>query len=649
MYRILVLLAFVLAAFTARAENAILVLDESGSMWAQLEGKTRIEIARAVIGDMLAQVPAERALGLVAYGHRREGDCSDIEEIVPVGTDRATILARVNAMKPKGKTPLTDGVRFAAQKLNYTEGKATVILVSDGAESCNKDPCALGRELEAAGADFTVHVVGFALESETESAGLRCLAEATGGRYFAARDAQQLSAALIATVAAPLPAPPVAAPTTGHIVLRATELDGGPEIASGLAWRVAAAGSEPVFSADNAGVAEATIAPGKYVAQVQRADGSKGSAAFELQAGAERTVTIPLELVLQATLTLIPANTAPAGSKVSVQWTGPDRDGDFVTVVAKGDVPTAYNSYAYTKAGNPASLSLPAFAGDYEVRYVLGRPSRVLAAVPYTVTPANATVEAPAKVSAGAAFPITWTGPNAHGDWLTIIAPDAAASEYASYVDAGNPSPATLNAPLAPGNYELRYVAAGVNVLVRKPISVKAVAASITGPASVAAGSAFQIEWQGPNNRSDWLTIIAPAAAPSVYASYVDAINGSPARLNAPLEPGAYELRYVAGGREVLARTPIMVTAVTASIEAPESVVAGAQFEISWQGPNNHGDWLTIVKPDAAAQMYGSYADAPNGSPASLTAPTVAGDYQLRYVQDGKLVLVRRGIRVTER
>lgn len=395
-------------------------------------------------------------------------------------------------------------------------------------------------------------------------------------------------------------------------------------------------------------MAEATIAPGKYVAQVQRAsDGSKGSAAFELLAGAERTVTIPLELVLQATVTIDPASTAPAGSKVSVQWTGPNRDGDFVTVVTKGDVPTGYNSYAYTKAGNPASLSLPAFAGEYEMRYVLGRPPRVLATVPYTVTPASATIEAPGEVGAGAAFAITWTGPNAHDDWLTIIAPDAAASTYASYVTADTPSPAKLNAPLAPGNYEVRYVAAGVNVLTRKPIVVKAVGASITGPASVAAGAAFQIEWQGPGNNSDWLTIITPGAAASAYGSYVDAINGSPARLNAPLEPGDYELRYVAAGREVLARTPITVTAVTASIDAPESVVAGAQFKIDWHGPNNSGDWLTIVQPDAGVEAYGSYVDALNGSPATLTAPTVAGSYELRYVQGGKQVIARRAIRVT--
>ena len=67
----------------------------------------------------------------------------------------------------------------------------------------------------------------------------------------------------------------------------------------------------------------------------------------------------------------------------------------------------------------------------------------------------------------------------------------------------------------------------------------------------------------------------------------------------------------------------------------------------SHHGPNNSGDWLTIVQPDAAVGAYGSYVDAPNGSPATLTAPTVAGSYELRYVQGGKRVIVRRAIRVT--
>ena len=109
------------------------------------------------------------------------------------------------ALAFKGKTPLSAAVRFAAEKLKYTDTKATVILVSDGAETCNVDPCALGRELEAAGVDFTAHVIGFGLASDIESAGLKCLAEATGGRYFARTQRERAGAALGETVAAPTP------------------------------------------------------------------------------------------------------------------------------------------------------------------------------------------------------------------------------------------------------------------------------------------------------------------------------------------------------------------------------------------------------------------------------------------------------------
>ena len=49
----------------------------------------------------------------------------------------------------------------AAESLRHVEQKATVILVSDGEETCNLDPCQVGRELEAAGVDFTAHVIGF--------------------------------------------------------------------------------------------------------------------------------------------------------------------------------------------------------------------------------------------------------------------------------------------------------------------------------------------------------------------------------------------------------------------------------------------------------------------------------------------------------
>jgi Ca-activated chloride channel family protein len=117
--------------------------------------------------------------------------------------------------------------------------------------------------------------------------------------------------------------------------------------------------------------------------------------------------------------------------------------------------------------------------------------------------------------------------------------------------------------------------------------------------------------------------------------------------LELPVEPGAYEFRYVQGGTKVLARAPITVTAAAAEIAAPERVTAGASFDISWQGPNNRSDWLTIVAVGAAATAYGSYHDADRGSPAKLVAPAAAGAYELRYVLKGKKVIAARPIEVT--
>ena len=553
----LLTLGVIIASTAAvRGDDAILVLDASGSMWGQIDGKTKVEIARSAVGDLLGRIPAERRLGLVAYGHRREGDCADIEEIVAVGTERAPIRSAVDALNFKGKTPLGAAVRFAAERLRYRDTKATVILVSDGVETCNVDPCALGRELEAAGVDFTAHIIGFGLATAAESAGLRCLAEATGGRYFAAQNAGELAAALAETVAKPAEPPPAA--QAAHVILRATELDGGPEITNGLTWTLTSTAGAAAFEQANAGVVETNVAPGAYDVTVVRPDGLKGSARLDARAGASRTVTIPLEFPLEATLALTPAAGASAGSTVSVAWTGPKRPGDYITVVKTGALPTDYLDYKVTDGGSPVEITLPVEPGQYEMRYVLARPPRVLASVPLTTVATAASVTVPPTAAAGTEVEVTWTGPSQHGDWITIVKPDDPVTSYNAYFDAK------------------------------------------------------------PENR----------------------------KLTVPTEAGAYEVRYVQGGQKVIARTPITVTPVVAAITAPDSVAAGAQFEIGWTGPNLRGDWLTIVKADRPPNEYGSYVDAPNGSPGKLIAPPAAGSYELRYVLGGKTVIGRKSITV---
>ena len=180
----------------ALADKAILVLDGSGSMWGQIEGENKIVIARETVGTLMADWPASTELGLIAYGHREKGNCGDIETLVPVGSGTASAVdAAVGTLNPKGKTPITAAVHQAAAELRSTEEKATVILVSDGLETCNADPCAAAAELEANGIDFTVHVIGFGTTPE-ENQQLQCLADNTGGKFLGAANASELKTAM---------------------------------------------------------------------------------------------------------------------------------------------------------------------------------------------------------------------------------------------------------------------------------------------------------------------------------------------------------------------------------------------------------------------------------------------------------------------
>ena len=65
-------------------ENLVLILDASGSMWGRVEGRPKIVIAKQVMTDLIQELPAGLNTGLVAYGHRRKGDCNDVEELVPI-------------------------------------------------------------------------------------------------------------------------------------------------------------------------------------------------------------------------------------------------------------------------------------------------------------------------------------------------------------------------------------------------------------------------------------------------------------------------------------------------------------------------------------------------------------------------------------
>ena len=176
--------------------DLILILDASNSMWGQIDGENKIVIARRSVGGLIDEMPDTSRVGLVAYGHRREGDCEDIEILQDVGPlDKDELKTTINGVMPKGKTPITASLETAFGLIG--DGQSTsVILISDGLETCSKDPCEAVRTAREGGLPFVLHVVGFDVAGE-DTTQLECAAQAGGGVFLSVEDADQLSDALV--------------------------------------------------------------------------------------------------------------------------------------------------------------------------------------------------------------------------------------------------------------------------------------------------------------------------------------------------------------------------------------------------------------------------------------------------------------------
>jgi Ca-activated chloride channel family protein len=354
------------------------------------------------------------------------------------------------------------------------------------------------------------------------------------------------------------------------------------------------------------------------------------------------------EALSPATLSA-PARVA-AGAVFQVTWTGPANAGDYISV-AKADAPPAANTKYYSEVKQEPSLSLtaPIEPGTYELRYVTARSGTILGRVAIEVDPITASVEAPAEVVLGSTFSVTWVGPNNKGDYVTIVPKDAPDERFESYAETSKGPSITLTAPTLTGGYEVRYISGdGRKALARRAITVTSPTISITAPEEAIAGSEIEFTWSGPNNKGDSITIVPKWANDGQYGKYVSTTSGSPAKIITPIIEGEAELRYMTGqGNRVLARRVIMIKAAEVTLAAPDEVIAGSQFEVTWTGPNNNGDYITIIKKDAPDGQYGKYANTTVGSPMKLTTPIMAGDAEIRYMAgQGGRVLARRTIKV---
>jgi Ca-activated chloride channel family protein len=188
----------------------------------------------------------------------------------------------------------------------------------------------------------------------------------------------------------------------------------------------------------------------------------------------------------------------------------------------------------------------------------------------------------------------------------------------------------------------------GDNMLSKTPMAVKAVGARVQAPASADAGTSFQVAWEGPGNDSDYISIARPDQHSASYVHMAYVSDGNPATLQAPANPGTYEVRYILGtGDKMLAKASVRIEAVTARLEVSASVDADTSFPVVWEGPGNDSDYISIARPDQHSGSYVHMAWVVDGNPATLKTPAEPGAYEVRYILgEGDRLLAKKTITV---
>lgn len=629
--------------------NTILVMDGSGSMWGQIDGINKIVIAREVVDGLLDRFPADQNLGLTLYGHRTRGDCSDIETVVAPGLgNREAISQAVNTLNPRGSTPMTDAIIQAAQSLRYTEVPATVILVSDGIETCNPDPCAAAEALEQAGIDFTAHVIGFDVTEADALAQMQCLADRTGGTFTTASNAEELSDALTQVAIAPEPAPEPE-PSTVAINFQALLGDeNGPLIEGPVTWTLD--GSDPLELTGNP--VELELDQGSYDVTAYWVTQEVEQSRQFIAIGESVDVTFVFD-VPTPNASIIAPQTASIGSTIQIGWTGPDMENDFIGIGRAGsDGADGWESYTYTRDGNPLELQVPGTAGEYEIRYFLSEGREAIASATITVSEVDVGIVAPDTAIAGSTIQVGWTGPDQDDDYLGIgrVGFDGAGAwENYTYTREGNPL--ELQVPATPGDYVITYfLNQDRTALATRPITVTALAAQITAPQSAVAGSTIQVGWTGPNYDDDFLGIgVAGSDGASAWENYTYTRDGQTLDLLVPIAPGTYDITYFLNqDRTALTTTQVEVTPVSATLTAPATAPAGGQVEISWTGPDYDDDFIGLGRAGGSGSaLWEEYNYVREGSPLTLQVPETPGDYVLTYfTNQDRTAIATRPIRV---
>jgi len=480
-------------AGTAAPTNTLLILDASGSMWGQLEGKTKVEIAKQALNRIVGDLPDGARVGLMLYGHRSKSDCADVELVVPLGPlDRPRLLAEIARINPKGMTPLTASIDRAVEALRSAEGETTIVLVSDGKETCEGDPCAAARRAKEAGMLLVIDVIGFDVGDE-ERAQLACIAEVTGGRYYPAKNASELELATRIATTAEVEA---AASGGGKVWIDPpAEVAGGGMVAVHFeaaptfhanAWIGIVPSSVPHGSEEQNDQHDLTyeylykrtsgtltlrapVAPGSYDARLHDSDTNGrevASATFKVKAAEARVWLDQSELMSGQPITIHFSSPTGLGDRAWVGVVPADIQHGSAQVNDQHDLTYSWIS----GASGTVTLTAPGPAGQYDVRLhdSDGDEGRELAHAGFTVKLPTASLQLDRTAFApGDQVDVRFQAPPGLSEraWAGVIPSDVPHGDEATndandvdyrYLEGRTSGVLSFTAPEEPGSYDVR-------------------------------------------------------------------------------------------------------------------------------------------------------------------------------------------------
>lgn len=187
-------------------DNLHIIFDASGSMLKRLEGTRRIKIAKGALQGLFFEDrldSSQTKIGLRVFGGP-PGSCES-KLVEPLSTNNLVTLAKaVNAINPQNNAKTAIGASLLAAKddMANIEGTSSILLITDGEETCGGDPLSAIESLKAAGIKTRIDVVSFALEPEIDRRTFKSWATAGGGIYADAQSSADLQAAIATAVQA---------------------------------------------------------------------------------------------------------------------------------------------------------------------------------------------------------------------------------------------------------------------------------------------------------------------------------------------------------------------------------------------------------------------------------------------------------------